>query len=167
MRLLAAAPLLAAIALHGAVALPLRARALEAAHQYGQARRERQQVQARLAPLVRREAALWKAAQALGAVPASEGGAAPAVRRSVLASLEAAEVSGVRLAVRAASGSGQAATVRLSAEAPLAEAVRLSGELASPSRGLVLEQVRLERGRGRRSGTIRLELQAFAPGVSP
>jgi hypothetical protein len=154
------APLLAALLVYAALAIPLRARAGEARDAYGQARRVRQQAQAELAPLVRRAAA-WRAAAAAPGMVAEDEPAA-ALRRSVLATLEGSGANAVRLGVRPGRGG---ATVRLSANAPYAEAVRLSGQVARPGTGLILSRVQLQ-PRGDR-GQVALDVEALALHVRP
>jgi hypothetical protein len=156
-RVLAAAPLVAALLLYLGLAVPLRARTVQARDEYGQARREKHQAQGQLAPLERREIARRQAAAVFTAAVSSEGGPAAALRRTVLATLEGSGATGVRLAVRPGP---REATVRVSANAAYPEAVRLSGELARAGTGLILQRVRLE-PRGNRP-QIGLELEAVA-----
>jgi hypothetical protein len=156
-RVLLTVPLLLAAVLTIAVAPPLRARAERARDAYAEARRERQQLQAQIAPLERRERARRQAAAVFAHAGEAEGGPAAIVRRAVLAHTEQAGATRVRLAVRSAGG---AVAVRLSAEAPYAAAVRLPGEVARPEAGLVLQRVRLSRGKDAR---VSLELEAVAP----
>jgi hypothetical protein len=157
-RILVAAPLLAALMLYVGVASPLRGRAAQARDAFAQARRERHQVQARLAPLERRESARRQAAAAFAAAAGVEGGAAAAVRRAVLATAEQAGAARVRLGVRPGPSE---VSVRLAASAPYAEAVRLPGDVARPETGLVLQRVRLERRPDQR--LIAVEIEAVAP----
>ena len=156
---MSATPLLAAILLYAGLALPLSARAGQARDEYRQARRERQQAQAQLAPLERREAARRQAAAVFASAALGEGGPAAALRRSVLATLEGSRARAVRLSVRPGPGPVEA-TVRVSAAASFPDAVRLSGELARPGTGLILQRVRLE-PRGDRK-QINLDVEAVA-----
>ncbi|HVR72048.1 MAG TPA: hypothetical protein VMT87_14485 [Vicinamibacteria bacterium] len=159
-RLVSVAPLLAALLLYAGLALPLRARAGEARDAYGQARRARQQAQAELAPLERREAA-WRRAAAVAA-GGEEGEPAALLRRRVLATVDGSSATAVRLGVRPGP---RGPTVRVSATAPFAEAVRLSGELARPGTGLILERVEL-RPRADR-GHVALLVEALALRARP
>jgi hypothetical protein len=154
-RLFSAAPLVAAVLLYGGVAVPLRARADRARDAYAQARRARQQAQVELASLQRREAA-WRQAALPAATPEDE--AAAALRRTVLAALEAGGATNVRLSVRP---SPRGPSVRVSATAPYAAAVRLAADMARPGTGLVLERVRLQPRADR--GRVALEVEALAP----
>jgi len=154
-RLLAAAPLAAALLLYLVVALPLRSRTLALSDQYRDARRERQDAQSRLGPLLRREAALREASVVFAGPGA--GGAVAAVRRSVLAMLEGTPVRGVALAVRPAR-SPAAATVEVRVSGRYADVVRLSGDLVRPGTGLVLERAQL----APRADGLELELRALA-----
>jgi len=156
-RLLAAAPLVAALLLYVGLAAPLRARVVQARDEYGRARREKHQAQAQLAPLERRENARRQAAAVFTDAASSEGGPAAALRRTVLSTLAGSGATGVRLAVRPGP---REATVRVSASASYPEAVRLSGELARAGTGLILQRVRLEPRGDRRQ--IGLELDAVA-----
>jgi hypothetical protein len=158
-RLLAAAPLVLAALLYAGVALPLRARAAAARDAYADARRDRQQAQAALLPLERREAVRRQAQAAFAEAATREGGAAAALRRSVLGALDGSAASAVRLGVRP---SPVGPTVRVSAVAPYAEGLRIAGDLARPATGLVLQRVTLEPHRGdRRQVGLEVEAQAF------
>ena len=161
-RLLLAAPFVAAVLVYAAATVPLRARAAQARDAYAQARRERQQAQARVAPLERREAARRQATAALARVGDADGGPVAAVRRAVLATAERTGAARLRLAVRPAAG---AVGVRLAATAPYERAVRLPGDVAGPETGLVLQRVRLERKANER--LIAVDVEAAAPIRAP
>jgi hypothetical protein len=156
---LALAPLAAAAALYAGLALPMRARAAAAREAYGEARRERQQARSELAPLERREAVRRQALAVFAEAAAQEGGAAAALRRSVLATLDKLAARDVRLAVRPESAG---LAVRVNATAPYADGLRVAGELARPASGLILQRVRLVPQRDdRRQVGLELEAQAF------
>jgi hypothetical protein len=158
--LLAASPLALALLLYAALALPLRARTERTRDAFTQARRDRQQAQSQLLPLERRERIRRQAEAAFAEAAAREGGAAAAIRRSVLATLGESAASAVRLAVRAgASGP----TLRVSASAPYAEGLRVAGALARPQTGLVLQHVSIEPSRDdRRQVGVQVEARAFS-----
>ena len=162
-RALALAPLVAAVLVYAGVVLPLRARARVAADAYRDVRRERYEVRAQLASIERRERARRQAALVFAGPGSAERGAA-AVRRSVLATLQGARVSGVRLAVRP-SGPAGGTSVHVSGAGPFSEAVRLAGDLVAPGSGLVLDHVRLDR-RGERD-LVHLDLEALALESAP
>ena len=140
-RVVALALLLATAAVYAGLTLPLQRKAAAAAEAYHLARNERREARARLAEVHRRESALRRAAPAPGgaAVPGDPVGQ---TRHGIVASLEGAGLSGVRLAVRPASPPA-AALIRLGAEGAFADVVRLTGELVRPGTGVVLERYQL------------------------
>jgi hypothetical protein len=133
--------LLATAAVYAGLTLPLQRKAAAAADAYRRARDERREARARLDEAQRRESALRRAAPAAGAaaVPRDPVGQ---TRHGIVASLEGAGLSGVRLAVRPASPPA-AALIRLGAEGDFADVVRLTGELVRPGTGVVLERFQL------------------------
>lgn len=158
-RLLAASPLALALLLYAGLAVPLRARTERTRDAFTQARRDRQQAQSRLAPLERQERIRRQAQDAFADAVAREGGAAAAMRRSVLATLTDGGATGVRLAVRPGT---TGPSVRVNASAPYAEGLRLTGALARPQTGLVLQRVAIEPSRNdRRQVGIEVEARAF------
>lgn len=160
--LLAASPLALALMLYAALALPLRARTERTRDAYAQARRDRHQAQSQLAPLERQERIRREAEAAFADAVAREGGAAAAIRRSVLATLGEGAASAVRLGLRAGTSAG-GPTLRVSASAPYAEGLRLTGALGRPQTGLVLQHVAIEPSRDdRRQVGIQVEARAFA-----
>jgi hypothetical protein len=127
-RVVAFALLLIAAGLAGGVALPLRARASALQEEARRARQQSEQLRAQLADRQRR----------LGALAAVEGTNDPgSLRRSVIASLQGAPLSQVRIDVQPAK-QPVAASLKLSAEGGFAEVVALSGRLARPGTGIVL-----------------------------
>jgi hypothetical protein len=138
---MAAALLLGAAATYAGLTLPLQARAAAAADAYRRARDERRDARARLDEAQRRASALRRAAPAAGgaAFPRDPVGQA---RRGIVASLEGAGLSGVRLAVRPANPPA-AALIRLGAEGAFADVVRLTGEMVRPGAGVILERYQL------------------------
>ena len=146
--------LAATAAVYAGLALPLQKKAAAAADAYRGARDERRAAYARLGEIRRRESALRRAAPSGGAGDALSRDPVGQTRQGIVASLEGASLTGVRLAV----GPGRppaVAQVNLSAEGPFAEVVRLTGELVRPGSGVVLEQLHLS---GRESRvTMRLQ----------
>jgi hypothetical protein len=140
-RVLALALLLATVAVYAGLTLPLQRKAAAAADAYRRARDERREARARLDEAQRRESALRRAAPAAGAsaLPSDPVGR---TRHGIVASLEGAGLSGVRLAVRPASPPA-AALIRLGGEGAFADVVRLTGELVRPGTGVVLERCQL------------------------
>ena len=141
MRAVALALLLATAAVYAGLTLPLQRKAAAAAEAYRLARNERRDARARLDEAQRRESALRRAAPAPGGV-AVPGDPVGQTRHGIVASLEGAGLSGVRLAVRPASPPA-AALIRLGAEGAFADVVRLTGELVRPGTGVVLERYEL------------------------
>jgi len=139
-RLGAASLLVVAVALYAAVAVPMQRQAAAAADEYRRARDEARDIRARLARLERRDAAHARASHAIAAD--TPGAAVRAVRRSVVQTLQAARVSGVRLGVMAARAP-YTTRVHLTAAASFADAVALTGLLARPETGVVLDRVQL------------------------
>lgn len=143
--------LIAAGALLGAVALPLRGRA--AAEEQARRRAEElsESARTRLADLEKR----------VGALAAVDGRTDPGrLRRAVAASLDGTPVSQVKIDVQPARPP-LSATVRLSAEGSFDDLVDLSGRLVQPGNGLILARFRLSP----RVSALRLEMEAV--GVGP
>ena len=132
--LLAAFPLAFALVLYAALALPLRARTERAHDAFAQARRDRLQAQSQLAPLERQERIRRQAEAAFAEAAAQEGGAAAAIRRSVLATLEEGDASAVRLGVRPGAGGPTLRRQRLRALRGGAAPDRRAGPPADGSR---------------------------------
>jgi hypothetical protein len=140
-RTVAVALLLATAAVYAGVTLPLQRKAAASADAYRRARDERRDARVRLDEAQRRESALRRAA------PAAADAAAPRdpvgqTRHGIVASLEGAGLSGVRLAVRPASPPA-AALIRLGAEGAFADVVRVTGDLVRPGTGVLLERCQL------------------------
>ncbi len=158
---LAATALLAvAGAVYGSAALPMQRETATIADELRRVRVQRRDVRSKLVTLERRTRVQRRAASA-GLEPV-RGGALALTRRAILAALDEAAVSGVRLEVRPAPAP-LAAAVHLSATGPAAEIVRLTGRLAQAGTGIVLSQVRLTPNAGR----LMLDLEAVRPGESP
>jgi hypothetical protein len=139
----AAAVLLALAAIvYAAGTVPLQRKAAAAADAYRRARDERRVAHARLGQAQRRESALRRASPVRAAGDGAPADPVGATRHGIVASLEGAGLSGVRLAVRPGTPPA-AAEVQLSLEGPFRDVVRLSGELVRPGSGFVLERFRL------------------------
>jgi hypothetical protein len=124
------------------LAVPLRGRAAATRAEISRARDQRRQGRARLVSLERGRAARERAAALLASARNTTGDASSVVRRSVVAALEGARLSDVRLSVRP----GRApvgAVVTLSAQGRFAEAMRVLASLSRPEAGLVFESVQL------------------------
>jgi hypothetical protein len=132
----------ATAAVYAGLALPLQKKAAAAADAYRGARDERRTAYARLGEIRRRESALRRAAPSGGAGAALSRDPVGQTRQGIVASLEGAALTDVRLAVRPGSPPA-AAQVNVSAEGPFAEVVRLTGELVRPGSGVVLERFQL------------------------
>jgi hypothetical protein len=140
-RVLAGLLVAAAGLLYLAITVPARRAAAEAQDAYGREREERQGLRSRLAERELTAAAEARATAAV-AMAGTPGYPVGHLRRSVVASLEGAGVSGVRISVTPGRDP-VAARLQLSAEGPYAEALRLTGRLVRPGSGLILETVRL------------------------
>jgi hypothetical protein len=152
-RWIAAALGAAGVALYAAAAIPMQRQAAEAADEYRVARDEARDIRLRLARLERRDAAHLRAASALaGATPADT---VRAVRRSVVQTLQGAQVSGVHLGVLA-TRAPYSSRVHLSATGAFPEVMALAGRIARPETGVVLEHVRL----APRGDAVSLDLDA-------
>ncbi|HXB55769.1 MAG TPA: hypothetical protein VN461_13355 [Vicinamibacteria bacterium] len=156
-RVLAALLLLGAGLLYAGVTLPAHRVAADTEAAVGRARAERPGLHARLAAQQRQAAAEDKATAAVAAATSGPGDPVVRLRRSVVASLEGAPVSGARLAVTAGRPP-VGARVQVSADGRYAEILRLVGHLVRPGTGLVLENVRLRPG----SAGLSLDLIAFS-----
>jgi hypothetical protein len=160
---LAAAALLAvAGAVYASAALPMRREAATIADELRRLRAQRRDVRSKLVTLERRTSVQRRAASALAGLEPVRGGTLASTRRAILAALDEAAVSGVRLEVRPAAAP-LAAAVHLSATGSAAEIVRLTGRLTQAGTGIVLSQVRLTPSAGR----LMLDLEAVRPGESP
>lgn len=150
-----------AAALYFGAALPSRDRAAAAHQEFRRLRDARREAEARLSALERRKATRARALATLSS-PAS-GGAQDVpsrLRRSIVESLKAAPLSGVRLAVRPAPAP-ERAKVRISGQGPFSEVVRFSGHLARPEGGVVLERVRFTSN----GAFLSFELEGASPGA--
>jgi hypothetical protein len=134
--------LAATAVIYAGLTLPLQRKAAAAAEGYRRARDERREARSRLGEVQRRESALRRSAPARGEPAATPGDPVGRTRHGIVAALEGAGLSGVRLAVRPGSPPA-AALVRLAAEGPFADVVRLTGELVRPGTGLILERYQL------------------------
>jgi hypothetical protein len=135
--------LLAATAVvYAGLTVPLQRKAAAAAEAYRRARDDRRAARTRLGELERRESALRRAAPARGDATSSPRDPVGQTRHGIVASLEGAGLSGIRLAVRPGQPPA-VAQVRLSAEGPFPDVVRLTGELVRPGTGVVLEKFHL------------------------
>jgi hypothetical protein len=143
------------------VAIPAHRALAEAQDAFGRAREERRNLQSRLTRFEMRTAAEDRATEALAA-GGSAGDPVGRLRHSVVASIEGASVSGVRLAV-SPGRSPVGARVQLSAEGAYTEALRLSGTLARPGSGLVLESVHLRPS----PAGVALDLSGFSLAARP
>ena len=122
---------------------------------------ERRQVASRMASLSRREALDRRLASAYSPAVLGSMGTLTAVRLSVVDSLGAADVTGVRLSVRP--GSARTPRVSLLAQGGFEQVVRLSAQLVRPGTGLVLEQAVFSS----RASLVDLSLQATSLGATP
>ncbi|HUG54025.1 MAG TPA: hypothetical protein VMR21_10495 [Vicinamibacteria bacterium] len=140
--------------LYAMAAVPMQRQAGVAADEYRRVRDEARDIRSRLARLERRDAAHARASTVLSGA-ATPGETVRVVRRSVVQSLQGAQVASVRLGVHPARPPF-AARVRLTAEGPFDEVVALAGRLSRPETGVVLDRVRLTP----RAGGVSLDLQA-------
>ena len=158
-----AALLLAVTAIvYAALTVPFQQRAAAAADAYRRARDERRAAYARLAQVQRRESAVRRASPVRDAAAIAAADPVGATRHGIVASLEGAGLSGVRLAVRPGRPP-VAAQVQLSVEGPFRDVVRLAGEVVRPGTGVVLERVDLN-GRDAR---VAMSLQGVGLEASP
>jgi hypothetical protein len=138
----ALALLLVAAALRVAVALPAEAAQRRAAQEQLALQDERRSLTRRLTPLERGEAARARALTSLRAEPLPEGREAPVLRRSVVATLAEAALTGVRVSVRP--GRAEiAASVELAGQGGLDEVLMALDRLTRPGGGVVLSRLRL------------------------
>lgn len=140
LRVLAGILALAALALRLFVAAPAQRDVAAASDAFHRARDERRSLAQSLAQAERREARRQRAAALLAGAPAETGDPVTRLRRDVVASVGAAGVSRVRLAV-SASRPPVAASLQISARGSLEQATQLSAELTA-RRGLVLSRAR-------------------------
>jgi hypothetical protein len=134
--------LLATVAVYVGLTLPLQKKAAAAADAYRRARDERRGARALLEEARRRESALRRAAPAAGEPSSSPRDPVGQTRQGIVASLEGAGLSGVRLAVKPAPPPA-AALIRLGADGAFADVVRVTDELVRPGTGVVLEKFQL------------------------
>ena len=153
----------AGVVLYAVAAVPMRRQAAVAADEYRRARDEARDIRTRLARLERRDAAHARASTALSA-SSTPGEIVRAVRRSMVRSLQGADVSGVRLGVQAARPP-YTARVRLSAVGAFDAVVALAGSVSRPESGVVLERVRFAPRADRVS--VDLEAVTLARGAAP
>lgn len=138
-RVLVLGLLAAAAAVHVLVTVPLQRRAATDGDQFRRMRDERRLAQARLSRFQRGETLRRQAAGLLAGAAAED--AVRLVRRSLIASLDRADVSKVRVSVRPGSRDHVAATVTLTAEGDFDDVVRLSSQVVRNGSGLLLQAV--------------------------
>jgi hypothetical protein len=135
-----------------AALVPTARRERDAARQeYARAREERERLRVRLADLSRRTSSEERATAADGA------GAVRMLREALLRATDELAVSGVEISVSGAARGAVAARGRFAAVGGFADVLRLARRIASPSSGLLLEQVIL----GEARGAVRIEAEAF------
>jgi hypothetical protein len=155
-RLAALVLVLAALALHVGMTLPLWHERDAARRDFASAREERERLRARLSRLERRAAA--------GRAPTGDAAAARALRLALLRATERLPLDGVQIAIEAAGRGEVAARGRLTAEGAQADLLRAAERLADPASGLLVKQVELRAGRAR---DLRLEVDAFSLRATP
>lgn len=150
-RLIAAALVLGALALHVGVTRPARLRRDVAREDFARARQERERLRA--------QAARQERLGAAGRAPAGEAAAARALRLALLRATDGLSLGAVRIGAEAGRRGLVAARGRLSAEGPQAPLLQAADRLALPSSGLLLERVALTEAP---AGGARLEIAAFS-----
>lgn len=155
-RVLALVLLAAAAALHLWVTVPLQRQAGADGDEFRRLRDQRRQAQSRLARAARAEALRGQAAAVFAG--GDDGEVVRTARKSLITSLEGADVSRVRMSVRPGRDA-IAATVSLNAEGPFQEVVRLSSHLARAGTGFLLQAVTFLPG----PTGVGLQLEALGP----
>lgn len=142
----------AAVGIHLGVSVPARRQRDEAREAFARAREGRERLRAEAKHLERRAAATVRA-------PSGEAAAARALRLSLLGATHGLALESLRIGVEAGQRGASAARGTLAAVGRQADLLRVAGRLASPSSGVVVEQVRLAESR---DGALRLELETFS-----
>lgn len=150
---------LAAAGLHYGLSLPAREAFVRAGDTERRLRAERREIERRLVPLQRSEAAR---ARALVALPTAlqPGQEAPELRRTILGIVERFRVSQVKLSIRPGSGDSLAG-FSLSLQSDLDTLLQATSEVTSRS-GVVLSHARFTPA----AAAVALELEGFLPRLS-
>jgi hypothetical protein len=151
---------LAAAGFYLGIDAPARRALLRAGDEQRRLRAERRELQKKLLPLERADAARARALLALRATPLPQGQEAQALRRTVLQTIAGEPLSALRIAVRPGRGEG-AAAVDFGCAGALEAVLRAATRLTQPGNGLVLSRARMAAA----PPGVRLEL--LAEGIRP
>ena len=151
---------LLALGLYLGVDGPARRTLLRAGDEQRRLRGERRELQKRLLPLERADAARSRAEAALRAAPPPQGQEAQSLRKSALASVAGEPLSELRVAVRPGSGTRPAA-VELGCAGGLEAVLRTVDRMTQPGSGVVLSRARLA------AAPLGVGLSLVAEGIRP